>query len=53
MSKKQIPVYIKVGVYYYIDEETKKPVFDTDEIIKEFEQKLKKLEDETEWDTEE
>ena len=53
MSKKQIPMEIKVGVYYYIDEETKQPVFDTDEIVKEFEQKLKKLEDETEWDIEE
>ena len=53
MSKKQIPVFIKVGVYYYIDEETKQPIFDTDEMINEFERKLKEIEDETEWNTEE
>ena len=53
MSKKQIPMEIKVGVYYYIDEETKKPIFDTDEITNEFERKLKEIEDETEWNIEE
>lgn len=53
MSKKQIPVFIKVGVYYYIDEETKQPIFDTDEMTNEFEQKLKEIENETEWNIEE
>ena len=53
MSKKQIPMEIKVGVYYYIDEETKQPIFDTDEMTNEFERKLKEIEDETEWDIEE
>jgi len=50
MSKKSIPMEIKVGVYYYIDEETNQPVFDTDEMRNEFEQKLKEIEDEKEWE---
>jgi|688.fasta_scaffold343022_2 hypothetical protein len=53
MSKKSIPMEIKVGVYYYIDDETKQPVFDTDEMRNEFEQKLKEIEDETEFKFEE
>lgn len=53
MSKKQIPMEIKVGVYYYIDENTKQPIFDTDEMTNEFEQKLKEIENETEWNIEE
>ena len=44
MSVSKIPTTIEVGVYYYIDEETNQPVFDTDEMTKEFEEKLKELE---------
>lgn len=47
-----IPVNIEVGVYYYIDDETGKPVFDTDTMTQEFEKKLSELET-TEWDTDE
>lgn len=47
-----IPLYIEIGVYYYIDEETGKPVFDTDSMTEEFQQKLNELET-TEWDTDE
>ena len=38
-----IPTSISVGVYYYIDEETGKPVFDTDSMTNEFETKLNNL----------
>ena len=48
MSKKSIPTEIKVGVYYYIDDETKQPVFDTDEMRNEFEQANKNLRNEQE-----
>ena len=37
------PTSISVGVYYYIDEETGKPVFDTDSMTNEFETKLNQL----------
>ena len=47
-----IPLNIEVGVYYYIDEETGKPVFDTDSMTEEFQQKLNELET-NEWDTDE
>jgi hypothetical protein len=47
-----IPLNIEVGVYYYIDEETGKPVFDTDSMTQEFETKLTELET-TEWNTDE
>ena len=47
-----IPVNIEVGVYYYIDDETGKPGFDTDTMTHEFEKKLSELET-TEWDTDE
>lgn len=40
-----IPESIQVGVYYYEDDETGKPVFDTDGMMDEFENELKKLED--------
>ena len=43
-----IPHSIEVHVYYYIDDETGKPVFDTDYMTQEFETKLAKLET-TEW----
>jgi len=39
----EIPTSISVGVYYYIDEETGKPVFDTDSMTNEFETKLNNL----------
>lgn len=39
-----IPECIQVGVYYYEDE-TGKPVFDTDSMTEEFDFELKKLED--------
>jgi hypothetical protein len=39
-----IPDSIQVGVYYYEDDETGKPVFDTDSMMDEFENELKKLE---------
>lgn len=39
-----IPDSIQVGVYYYEDDETGKPVFDTDSMRDEFENELKKLE---------
>ena len=39
----EIPTSISVGVYYYIDEEMGKPVFDTDSMTNEFETKLTKL----------
>lgn len=47
-----IPFYIEIGVYYYIDEKTGKPVFDTDSMTEEFQQKLNELET-NEWDTDE
>jgi hypothetical protein len=47
-----IPLNIEIGVYYYIDEETGKPVFDTDSMTEEFQQKLNELET-NEWDTDE
>ncbi len=40
----KIPATIEVNVYYYINEETNQPVFDTDEMEKEFQEKLKQLE---------
>lgn len=39
----EIPTSISVGVYYYIDEETGKPVFDTESMTNEFETKLNNL----------
>ena len=39
----EIPTSISVGVYYYIDEETGKPVFDTESMTNEFETKLSNL----------
>jgi hypothetical protein len=39
-----IPKNISVGVYYYMDNETNKPQFDTDEMRSEFESSLNKLE---------
>ena len=35
---------IEIGIYYYIDEETGKKVFDVEEMTREFEQKLDELE---------
>lgn len=34
---------IKVGIYYYIDDETGKKVYDEDEMRDEFERKLEEL----------
>ena len=42
-TRPTIPTSISVGVYYYIDEETGKPVFDTDSMTNEFETKLNNL----------
>jgi hypothetical protein len=42
-TRPTIPPSISVGVYYYIDEETGKPVFDTDSMTNEFETKLNNL----------
>lgn len=47
-----IPYTIEIGVYYYIDDETGKPVFDTDSMTEEFQQKLNELET-NKWDTDE
>jgi len=52
MSNLKIPLTIEIGVYYYIDDETGKPVFDTDSMSQEFEDKLTELET-TEWETDE
>jgi len=41
---KHIPENIKVGVYYRIDEETKKVVFDVDSMHEEFMLRLEELE---------
>jgi hypothetical protein len=47
-----IPMTIEIGVYFYIDDETGKPVFDTDSMTQEFERKVQELET-TKWDTNE
>jgi hypothetical protein len=47
-----IPLTIEIGVYFYIDDETGKPVFDTDSMTQEFERKVQELET-TKWDTNE
>jgi len=52
MSNLKIPLFIEIGVYYYIDDETGKPVFDIDSMSQEFEEKLVELET-TEWETDE
>jgi len=52
MPNLKIPLSITIGVYYYIDDETGKPVFDTDSMFEEFEDKLIELET-TEWETDE
>lgn len=52
MPNLKIPLSITIGVYYYIDDETGKPVFDIDSMSQEFEEKLVELET-TEWETDE
>ena len=44
-NNKAIPTTIEVGVYYYMDEDGK-PVFDLEEMQREFETKLEKLQSE-------
>lgn len=39
-----IPTEVGVGVYYYIDEDTNKPVFDFEEMTNEFNLALEELE---------
>jgi hypothetical protein len=43
-KKEKIPTQINIDVYYYIDDETDKPVFDFDSMIDEFHSKIEKLE---------
>lgn len=52
MSNLKIPFTIEIGVYYYINDETGKPVFDTDSMFQELEDKLIQLET-TKWETDE
>tara|TARA_R100000655_G_C2994462_1_gene193505 strand:+ start:793 stop:924 length:132 start_codon:yes stop_codon:yes gene_type:complete len=35
--------YLKIGIYYYIDDETGKKVYDEEEMLREFENKLYEL----------
>ncbi len=42
-----IPETIIVNVYYYIDDETGKPVFDVEEMEREFQTQIKELENYT------
>jgi hypothetical protein len=44
-KSREIPTTIDVGVYYYMDEDGK-PVFDLEEMQREFETKLEKLQSE-------
>ena len=43
MKEKEIPTTMCVGVYYYMDDETGKPVFDVEEMMNEFSRKLEML----------
>lgn len=40
MKEQDIPVIMELGVYWYVDEDTKEVVFDTDEMSREFADKL-------------
>ena len=35
--------YLEIGIYYYIDDETGKKVYDEEEMLSEFENKLNEL----------
>jgi len=43
MAKNSIPEKIEIGVYYFLDEDGK-PVFDVEEMQREFDEKVKDLE---------
>jgi phage pi2 protein 07 len=43
-TDQEIPTEVGVGVYYYIDDNTNKPVFDFEEMTNEFNLALKELE---------
>lgn len=38
--------YLKIGIYYYIDDETGEKIYDEEEMLSEFESKLENLKDE-------
>jgi hypothetical protein len=42
INEDKIPLTIEVGVYYYISDDNK-IVYDTEEMVREFENKLKEL----------
>ena len=35
--------YLEIGIYYYMDDETGKKVYDKEEMLREFENKLENL----------
>lgn len=43
MKESELPTTTEIGVYWYIDEETKKVVFDEDSMREEFDGKLEYL----------
>jgi len=43
MKEKDLPTSMTLGVYWYIDEDTKKVVFDEDSMLEEYEAKIKGL----------